>query len=164
MEELFRLHDLNKDGVLEEIELIKLNEKIAMLHHGKDCDRAAVKAKFSQLFRERLDPDGRPVPYSKFRDYMFQTLHDIDSDIDAQELIMEQYIEEARSGNMVFHCKSFESLTDAPFRMGIGKEELMALAPMYLTVTDNPTPPPAAVAPPPVSAPPPPRTRSDTFS
>merc|ERR1712157_484188 len=129
MQELFQLHDLNKDGVLEELELIKLNEKIAMLHHGKDTDRAAVKAKFSKLFRTRLDPDGKPVTFARFREYMLATLREFDSDIRAQELIMEQYIAEARSGNMVFHCKSFESLTDAPFRIGIDREELLALAP-----------------------------------
>lgn len=41
-----RAQDLKKDGFLEEGELIKLNQKIAMLHHGTDADLAEVKEKF----------------------------------------------------------------------------------------------------------------------
>lgn len=37
--ELFSLQDLNSDGFLDEEELVKLNEKIAMLHYGRDIDR-----------------------------------------------------------------------------------------------------------------------------
>ncbi|CAK0823616.1 unnamed protein product [Prorocentrum cordatum] len=39
--------DLNGDGVLEEGELVRLNEQIALLHHGEEADTAAVR------------PDGR---------------------------------------------------------------------------------------------------------
>eukprot|EP00928_Gymnodinium_smaydae_P022668 TRINITY_DN18969_c0_g1_i1.p2 TRINITY_DN18969_c0_g1~~TRINITY_DN18969_c0_g1_i1.p2 ORF type:complete len:233 (-),score=52.25 TRINITY_DN18969_c0_g1_i1:236-934(-) len=113
--ELFRLHDLNKNGVLEELELIKLNEKIAMLHYGKDTDKASVRQKYTELFRAKLDPRGEPVPYETFRTYMLELLDTLDNDPRAQELIVEQFIAEARSGRMCFRCKSFESTTDAPF-------------------------------------------------
>merc|ERR1711865_375442 len=66
MQELFELQDLNKNGVLEEDELIKLNEKIAMLHHGKDTDRSAVKRHYRDEFRNKLDPNGDPVPFPVF--------------------------------------------------------------------------------------------------
>mmetsp|Transcript_148037 Transcript_148037/g.258186 ORF Transcript_148037/g.258186 Transcript_148037/m.258186 type:complete len:204 (+) Transcript_148037:116-727(+) len=115
LEELFRLQDLKSDGLLEEDELIKLNEKIAMLHHGKDVDRAAVKRRYSSLFRERLDPDGMPVPYSTFRNYVVQVLEELDSDELAQEMILEQFIAEAKSARDVFRCPSFASVTDAQF-------------------------------------------------
>lgn len=114
--ELFSLHDLNKNGVLEEEELIKLNEKIAMLHHGKDTDKGAVRTKYRELFRTNLDPEGQPVPFETFRSYMLDTLRILDRDPRAQDLIMDQFIAEAQSGRMCFHCKSFESITDAPFR------------------------------------------------
>lgn len=120
LQELFRLHDLKKDGLLEELELVKLNEKIAMLHHGKDTDKAAVRSKYKELFRSKLDAKGDPVPYEKFRAYMLETLHGLDRDQRAQELIVEQFIEEARSGRRCFHhCPSFDSTTDAPFRSKI---------------------------------------------
>merc|ERR1712086_548297 len=76
--ELFNLHDLNQDGVLDEMELIKLNEKIAMLHHGKDADKSEVKAKFRELFRSKLSPDGRPIPFETFRDYTTKLLQELD--------------------------------------------------------------------------------------
>eukprot|EP00927_Polykrikos_kofoidii_P061761 TRINITY_DN56598_c0_g1_i1.p1 TRINITY_DN56598_c0_g1~~TRINITY_DN56598_c0_g1_i1.p1 ORF type:complete len:225 (-),score=43.30 TRINITY_DN56598_c0_g1_i1:266-940(-) len=114
--ELFRLHDLNQNGVLEEEELIKLNEKIAILHHGKDTDRHAVKTKFKNLFRTKLDPEGQPVSFETFRAYMLETLIELDRDPLAQDYIMDHFIAEAESGRMFFSCKSFESVTDAPFR------------------------------------------------
>lgn len=116
VEELFRMHDLNQNGVLEEVELIKLNEKIAMLHYGSDTDKNAIKEKFSNLFRAELDKDGRPVPYQKFRGYMLKLLDGIDRSKAAQELILEQFVEEAKSGRLAFHCHSFQSITDEPFR------------------------------------------------
>lgn len=114
--ELFRLHDLNHNGVLEELELIKLNEKIAMLHYGRDTDKNAVRSKFRHLFRAELDPDGRPVAFPKFRGYMIRVLDGIDRNKGAQEFILEQFVEEAKSGRLAFHCHSFQSTTDEPFR------------------------------------------------
>eukprot|EP00929_Paragymnodinium_shiwhaense_P038867 TRINITY_DN2047_c0_g2_i1.p1 TRINITY_DN2047_c0_g2~~TRINITY_DN2047_c0_g2_i1.p1 ORF type:complete len:242 (-),score=63.45 TRINITY_DN2047_c0_g2_i1:665-1390(-) len=113
---LFDLHDLNHNGVLEELELIKLNEKIAMLHHGKDVDRTAVREKYTDLFRRELDADGNAVSFAQFRDFMLKTLHELDRDVQAQEMIMEQFVAEAKSGRDCFRCESFYSVTDAPFR------------------------------------------------
>eukprot|EP00927_Polykrikos_kofoidii_P048598 TRINITY_DN4284_c0_g1_i1.p1 TRINITY_DN4284_c0_g1~~TRINITY_DN4284_c0_g1_i1.p1 ORF type:complete len:225 (+),score=32.84 TRINITY_DN4284_c0_g1_i1:65-739(+) len=128
--DLFNLHDLNKNGVLEEEELIKLNEKIAMLHYGKDTDKDAIRTKFRDLFRAKLDPNGQPVPFETFRTYMLETLFVLDRDPRAQDLIMDQFIAEAQSGIMCFHCKSFESITDAPFRQLLepGSDAAIAVA------------------------------------
>jgi len=112
---LFELHDLNANGVLEEEELIKLNQKIAMLHYGKDVDRNAVRLRYQELFRDRLDPEGKPVPYATFQHYMLEALEALDPDVAAQELILEQIIEEARSARAAFHCDSFTSQSDAQF-------------------------------------------------
>merc|ERR1712066_622169 len=112
--ELFALQDLNSDGVLQEKELVQLNVKIAMLHYGKDVDTEPVKNKYHHLFRERLDSEGRPVPVATFRNYVLQVLEELDPDLAAQEMILEQFIEEARSARDVFHCKSFWSASDSP--------------------------------------------------
>eukprot|EP00931_Biecheleriopsis_adriatica_P073732 TRINITY_DN47967_c0_g1_i1.p1 TRINITY_DN47967_c0_g1~~TRINITY_DN47967_c0_g1_i1.p1 ORF type:complete len:237 (+),score=44.70 TRINITY_DN47967_c0_g1_i1:28-711(+) len=95
MQELFRLHDLNANGTLEEVELVKLNEKIAILHCGADADRALVRNRFSTIFRAELDPEGQPVPYSRFRRYMFRMLDAVDPDEPTQAMIMDQFIAEA---------------------------------------------------------------------
>lgn len=100
--ELFSLHDLNGNGMLEEAELITLNLQIAMLHHGKETDTAAVRAKYSELFRAKLDPEGRPVPYEIFRQYAAEVLDGLDNDPEAQEMILEQFVAEARSGREAF--------------------------------------------------------------
>lgn len=115
MQELFRLQDLKDDGVLEEEELIKLNEKISMLHYGKDVDKSAVRAKFRELFRSRLDSAGHPVAYPRFREYMLQVLREVDTDPRAQEMILEQFIAEAQSARAVFYHQSFASASDFPF-------------------------------------------------
>uniref|UniRef100_A0A7S1AFL0 EF-hand domain-containing protein n=1 Tax=Noctiluca scintillans TaxID=2966 RepID=A0A7S1AFL0_NOCSC len=115
IEDLFRLHDLNKDGVLSELELIKLNEKIALLHYGSDADKNAVKEKYKELFRTKLDPNGEPVAFQTFQRYMHNLLNDLDRDVRAQEMILEQFIEEAHSGRAAFHMTSLQSHTDAPF-------------------------------------------------
>jgi hypothetical protein len=128
LEELFNLHDLNRNGLLEELELIKLNEKIAMLHYGKDADRAAVRAKYQELFRSHLDAEGQPIEFPTFRDYMFKVLEELDQDSQAQGLILEQFIAEARSGRFAFHCKSFYSVSDEPFRPPLETEELSSVS------------------------------------
>merc|ERR1719195_165768 len=115
IQELFRLHDLNSNGFLEEDELVQLNTKVAMLHHGKDVDLSAVKAKYRTLFREKLDPGGRPVPYSIFRRYVIEVLDGLDPDPRAQEMVLEQFAAEARSARAVFHAPSFASTTDMTF-------------------------------------------------
>jgi len=110
--ELFCLQDLNSDGVLGEDELVKLNEKIAMLHYGTDIDRVAVRTKYRSLFREQLDANGRPVPLAVFRRYVFKVLKELDPDLEAQEMILEQFIAEAQSARDIFRCDSFYSTTD----------------------------------------------------
>jgi len=113
MQELFRLHDLNGNGMLEENELVQLNTKIKLLHHGKHADRQAVKDEFRALFRQHLDPDGKPVCYQVFRRYMFRVLDGLDRQLAAQEMIMEHFLEEAKSAHAVFRLPSFASVSDA---------------------------------------------------
>jgi len=99
--ELFRLHDLNGDGFLDETELIQLNETVTRLHHGQDADVADVAAKYRDLFRSKLDPQGRPVTFDRFRIYIFEMLADIDRDLASQEMIMEQFTMEAGAARAV---------------------------------------------------------------
>merc|ERR1712061_729938 len=68
IQELFRQQDLNGNGVLEEPELIKLNQKIAFLHYGRDAEKQLeVKANYTKLYREKLDFRGESVVYPLFR-------------------------------------------------------------------------------------------------
>jgi len=110
--ELFRIHDLNSNGLLEEKELVQLNAKVAMLHHGKDTDTKPVKAKYKALFLEHLDSQGRPVDFPVFRRYVLRVLDEIDRDEFAQEMIAEQFAEEARSARECFKVPSFTSSSD----------------------------------------------------
>jgi len=96
--QLFRLHNLSADGSLSEAELIELNEKIAELHHGKSVDIGAVRQKYRKIFRTKLDPLGRPVQFPRFRIYVFELLSELDSDLMAQEMIVEGLIQEASLG------------------------------------------------------------------
>merc|ERR1719265_1796731 len=102
LKQLFKRHDLNSNGVLEEVELVKLNEKIALLHTGSETDRGAIRRRYSGIFRSRLDANGQPVPYNVFRDYMLGILDDLDSDLATQEMILEQLIAEADLALAVF--------------------------------------------------------------
>jgi len=115
MTELFCLQDLNGNGVLEEAELIKLNEKIAMLHYGKDTDRQVVKDKYRDLFRNELSVDGEAVSYDTFRTYMYHVLDKIDTDKPSQEMILEQFVAEATEGRAAFRLNSLSSVSDAPW-------------------------------------------------
>lgn len=110
--QLFRVHDLNSNGYLEEEELIQLNEKIYILHHGTDADVNEVRTKFTGLFREKLDPQGRPVPYEIFRRYAREMLDGLDPDPESQELILEQFVEEARSGRKAFEIPALSTDSD----------------------------------------------------
>eukprot|EP00927_Polykrikos_kofoidii_P063467 TRINITY_DN58290_c0_g1_i1.p1 TRINITY_DN58290_c0_g1~~TRINITY_DN58290_c0_g1_i1.p1 ORF type:complete len:233 (-),score=37.96 TRINITY_DN58290_c0_g1_i1:90-728(-) len=95
LRELFRLQDLNGNGLLEEVELVKLNEKIAMLHVGDALDRGAVRRRYSGIFRDQLDADGRPVTYGVFRTYMLDILDGLDPDEPTQVMIVQHLIAEA---------------------------------------------------------------------
>lgn len=96
---LFQAHDMNKNGYLEECELVTLNVKIALLHQGQDADVSEVRQRYKELFRQKLDAQGRPVPFSVFRTYALEFLDDLDSDPEAQELILEQFVAEALSAS-----------------------------------------------------------------
>jgi hypothetical protein len=125
LRELFNLHDLKGDGFLEEQELVKLNTKIAMLHYGSNTDKQAVKNKYEQLFRTKLNESGQPVPYPVFHTYMQQFLNELDSSLYAQEMILEQFIAEAQSGRMAFYtCASFQSVSDEGFYPRLSSAEL----------------------------------------
>lgn len=120
--ELFRLHDLNANGVLEEDELVKLNEKVAILHYGRDTDMAVVRAKYKALFRDKLSANGEPVPLEVFSKYMINLLTQLDTDPRAQVMILEQFIAEAESAREAFRFQSLASFSDAPFLSKLGIE------------------------------------------
>merc|ERR1711972_341515 len=69
------------------------------VHDSRDVEN--VQRKFSGLFREKLDPEGRPVPYAKFRTYMLEMLDEIDRNEVAQEMLVEQFLAEARLARTV---------------------------------------------------------------
>lgn len=116
LQKLFDLHDLKANGVLEEEELIKMNEKVSLLHYGKEkTDKNAIREKFRGVFREQLDPQGRPVPFSVFRNYMQGLLLGVDSDPDAQVMMVEQFIAEAETARQAFRIPSLASESDHLF-------------------------------------------------
>lgn len=112
--DLFNIHDLNRNGLLEEHELIALNERIAVLHHGKDFDTREVRATYRALFREKLDPAGRAVPYEVFRKYAREVLDSLDDDPEAQEMILEQFVAEAQSGAALLDMTSLAKEMSEP--------------------------------------------------
>lgn len=126
LRELFRLHDLNSNGTLEEHELVQLNVKVALLHHGRDADLDAVRVKFRQLFRENFDPDGKAVHYPVFRNYLFEVLDAMDKDPRAQEMMAEQFICEAKAARAVFHLPSFASRSDLEYIPTISCQDICA--------------------------------------
>ncbi|CAE7383270.1 unnamed protein product [Symbiodinium natans] len=116
LQQLFELHDLKSNGVLEEDELIKMNEKVSLLHYGKkDTNKEAIREKYRGVFREHLDPQGKPVPFSAFRDYMQGVLNDIDPDPECQVMMVEQFIAEAESARQAFRYPSLISESDQFF-------------------------------------------------
>lgn len=117
LERLFRLQDLAGDGLLDEMELVKLNEKVAMLHYGREANNEDVSIRYKKLFREKLDPDGNPIPYEVFRKYMLGVLDELDPDETAQEMIIEQFIAEARLARRMFYSAAMKSEGDTPFRL-----------------------------------------------
>lgn len=125
---LFTLHDLNGNGFLEVNELVQLNKKVAMLHYGKDVDQEAVATKYRTLFRTRLHPQSRPVPFTVFRRYVLEVLDGLDPDPAAQEMIVEQFVAEAQSARATFHCESFASDADKSF---ISKISFSSVADRY---------------------------------
>jgi hypothetical protein len=133
LERLFRLQDLAGDGLLDESELVKLNEKVAMLHRGVNADSGDVKAKYQKLFRKNLDPDGKPVGYGVFRRYMVGVLDELDPDENAQEMIIEQFIAETRLARRAFYQTAMKSEGDTPFRPKLSDAD-------EWSVTDTPTP------------------------
>jgi len=94
--QLFNLQDLNNDGVIEEADLASLGDRIGRIRQGKGFNSAAIRTTGRALLhRERLDAFGRPVPYPIFRKCVLRILQELDSDEQAQELILEQFVSEA---------------------------------------------------------------------
>jgi len=115
MRRLFHLQNLKGTGMLEEQELVRLNEKIAMLHYGKTTDKQVVRDKYKHIFRSKLDPDGKPVPYDRFRIYMLEVIEELDPDPLSQEMILGQLIQEAQIARQAFYQASFQSMSDLPY-------------------------------------------------
>lgn len=106
IEELFRAQDLKSDGMLDEDELVELNQAVAGVHDSRDGQESpdkmqSVQRKYSNLFRENFDSEGRPVPYARFRSYMLEVLDQIDRNEEAQEMMVEQFLAEARLARTV---------------------------------------------------------------
>jgi len=114
LHQLFVLQDLDKNGLLEERELVLLNRKIAIAHSGEDINREELTLKYQELFRTRLaqSEEQRAVPYARFRCYMLVVLNELDSDRDAQPHIVEQFIAEASLGRALFHAPELRSDSD----------------------------------------------------
>mmetsp|Transcript_34682 Transcript_34682/g.91564 ORF Transcript_34682/g.91564 Transcript_34682/m.91564 type:complete len:236 (-) Transcript_34682:320-1027(-) len=126
--ELFAVHDLNGNNLLEEQELVSLNEKIAVLHHGQEANTQEVRAKYKALFRAKLDPHGQPVAYAAFRSYAMEVLDGLDPDPEAQELILEQFVAEARSACQALPKSLPPSLLGDPEeQLGVSIEDLIEL-------------------------------------
>mmetsp|Transcript_50743 Transcript_50743/g.147765 ORF Transcript_50743/g.147765 Transcript_50743/m.147765 type:complete len:290 (-) Transcript_50743:189-1058(-) len=100
--QLFHLHDLNGDGFLDVSELIRLNEVIAILHQGSEANCGIIRQKYETVFRQKLDPEGKPVPYGVFRAYTKEVVDSVDRDPEAQEMMLEQFVAEAQSGREAF--------------------------------------------------------------
>jgi len=115
IENLFRIQDLNGDGVLDETELVQLNKKVAILHYGKDVDKEKLKTKYQDLFRSMLGPSGESVSQDAFRRYTLNVLRAQDRDKVAQSFILEQWISEAVSARYSFSIPSMQSISDVPF-------------------------------------------------
>merc|ERR1719265_1258679 len=87
-----------------------------MLHYGREANNEDVSIRYKKLFREKLDPDGNPIPYEVFRKYMLGVLDELDPDENAQEMIIEQFIAESRLARRAFYETSMKSEGDTPFR------------------------------------------------
>lgn len=122
--ELFRLHDLNGNGMLEEAELIKINKVINEIHYGaaEKAGLAAVEAKYRTLFREYLDPDGKPVPYERFREYIMHLVCQYDKYEEAQAMIVEQWIAEAHTARLLGCGAPLQSLDGTALQKPTGRE------------------------------------------
>jgi len=118
LQELFGLHDLNSNGLIEEEELLLLNVQVAKLHYGEGADTVEVEAKYRALFRDRLDEDGLPVGYAVFRAYMIEVLDNLDRDPRAQEMIAEQLTVEARVARIVLELPSANGVSSVSLRQG----------------------------------------------
>mmetsp|Transcript_64671 Transcript_64671/g.152014 ORF Transcript_64671/g.152014 Transcript_64671/m.152014 type:complete len:177 (+) Transcript_64671:46-576(+) len=114
MEELFAAHDLNKNGLLEEMELVQLNKKVALLHR-QSADKSEVEKEYKELFRTNFNANGDPVGFLVFHEYMLQVLNGVDRDVDAQEMMLEQMMWEAQAARALFHEPSAQSAADLPF-------------------------------------------------
>lgn len=95
LQELFRLHDLNGNGFLEEWEFVELSERVAARHTGRGLGDEAVQHRYREIFRQNLDAQGQPVGFSTFREYMMHALSGVDGDEQAQVALAEQLIAEA---------------------------------------------------------------------
>jgi len=117
LHQLFVLQDLDRNGMLEEHELVVLNRNIAIAHYGPDIDVEELTVKYQELFRTHLacSNEQRSVPYARFRCYMLGVLLDLDSDRKAQKLIAEQFIAEASLGRALFHAFEPQSDSDISF-------------------------------------------------
>jgi hypothetical protein len=96
IQQLFNMQDVNADGVLEEAEFALLNDSVLRLRKGKALNYTTFGTPGRALFRGKLDKFGRPVPYVTFRKYVLRVLQELDVDEAGQELLLQQFLAEAR--------------------------------------------------------------------
>merc|ERR1711879_1019209 len=71
---------------------------------------------YTAVFRTKLDSNGEPVPYEKFRKYACEVVDGLDRDPEAQEMILEQFVAEAQSGRAAFDVPALMNESDLQFR------------------------------------------------
>jgi len=125
LHQLFVLQDLDKNGMLEERELVLLNRNIAITHKGPDVDEEELRAKYQNLFRTRLacNDQQQAVPYARFRCYMSDVLNGLDMDYRGQKMILEQWIAEASAARKLFHRLELRSDSDISFLSKISEPD-----------------------------------------
>jgi len=139
LHQLFVLQDLDKNGMLEERELVLLNRNIAISHYGPDVDEEELTAKYQNLFRTRLacNDEQQAVPYARFRSFQLDVLNGLDSDYRGQKMILEQWIAEASAARKLFHRLELRSDSDISFLSKISEPDDEEWQPMDLPRTGH---------------------------
>merc|ERR1719197_1529468 len=91
-----------------------------------------VRTKYTNLFRTKLDPEGRPVAFPRFRLYMIEYLDELDPDPEAQLMILEQFVAEAYAARQAIIFPGVGEI-DSPPEKPDGDVEVFELDPQHST-------------------------------